>query len=254
MRASKLLLGVAALALVLPLAACGPAGVTGPEGPAGPAGAQGSDGKPGLPGAAGAPGAQGATGATGARGAEGAQGPAGPAGPAGGPQGPQGVPGPAGAPGSVGPVGPVGPAGSTDSALFFGLSPSDNPFFVFPGLSVEFPQDGPSTSTDILRVGTSTSAFVLSTAGVYRVTFQVPITEAGQLVVRLNGSELAYTVTGRATGTTTIGLTTLVDAAAGDVLDIGNPLAAPAALTVTPLAGGSSPVSSTLLIELVKAD
>ena len=48
------------------------------------------------------------------------------------------------------------------------------------------------------------STFVLPSIAVYRVAFSVPVEEAGQLVLTLNGSELPYTVTGRATGTSAI--------------------------------------------------
>jgi hypothetical protein len=307
MRASRIFLGVVALALVVPLAGCGTTGAAGPEGPAGPAGVQGADGKPGATGAPGAPGSTGATGATGARGADGAdgaQGPAGAAGPAGGPQGPAGPMGPQGLPGIPGPVGargvagapgaagapgqagavgpigpqggqgipgapgaqgipgvqgapgvagPVGPAGSGDSALFYALMPADNPFILFAAAPVEFPQNGPSTSSDILRAGlNSTTDFILATAGVYRVTFQVPVDQPGQLVVRINTVQVPYTVTGRATGSSVIGATTLITAAAGDVLSITNTDNAVGGLGLTPFAGGNEPVSATLLIELVE--
>ncbi|MFC5503379.1 hypothetical protein ACFPJ4_14115 [Lysinimonas soli] len=159
------------------------------------------------------------------------------------------MPGPAG---PIGPTGAAGAPGSGDSALFFALMPPDNAATVAPGQDVQFPQDGPTTSSGTSRI--SPSAFVLSTAGVYRVTFQVPVTESGQLVVTLDGVELPYTVTGRATGTSSIALSTLVDAtAAGDIITVRNPIGGISALTITPLAGGIQPVSATLLIELVKA-
>jgi hypothetical protein len=129
--------------------------------------------------------------------------------------------------------------------------PGDNLGVVPVGEAVDFPQDGPSTSTDIAR--DPSGGFRLDTAGVYRVTFQVPIDEAGRLVVALNATGLAYTTTGRSTGTVAIGLTTLVHAAAADVLTIRNPTGSSSALTVSQsTAGGYSTAS--LLIELVKAD
>jgi hypothetical protein len=129
--------------------------------------------------------------------------------------------------------------------------PGDNIATVAPGTSVEFPQNGPTTSTGTVRV--TPSAFVLATAGVYRVTFQAPVSEAGQLVLALDAIELAYTVTGRSTGTTTIGETTLITATAGQVLTVRNPAASRWALTISPFAGGFAPASATLLIELVTA-
>ena len=278
MRATKLLLGVAALALVIPLVGCAPGvGPAGPEGATGSQGADGADGADGATGPQGPQGLQGATGETGPRGATGATGPQGPAGsgqgtpgpagPAGavGPQGPGGALGPQGPAGTAGTngtqgiqgvqgvqgiPGPVGPMGSGESALFYALMPSDNPFLVFPGSSVEFPQDGPTTTTGITRLGPS--LFLLAVTGVYRVTFQVPVQEPGQLVIVRNLSPLAYTVTGRFTGTSSISLTTLVDATAGDVIEVQNPASGSIALTVVPFSGGNEPGSATLLIELVK--
>ena len=241
----------------------GSTGATGPQGPAGPAGPigagiagpQGATGATGLPGAAGATGPIGPRGLAGADGATGQTGPAGPAGAAGlngtaGAKGADGAPGAAGVDGAQGPAGPAGPAGSGIAALFYSLSPMDNASTVAPGTPVSFPQDGPSTSVTVARLSATT--FVIDTAGVYRVTTQVSVAEAGQLVVALNGTELAYTVAGRATGTSQIVLDTLVTVAAGDVLSINNSMGSQTALTVLPLAGGSQPSSATLVIQLVK--
>ena len=74
------------------------------------------------------------------------------------------------------------------------------------------------------------------------------------LVVTLDGSDLDYTVAGRATGTSQISLTTLVETTSvNQALTIRNPSGGFTALTITPLAGGTRPVAATLLIELVKA-
>jgi hypothetical protein len=149
-------------------------------------------------------------------------------------------------------VGPTGAAGSGDSALFFALMPPDNSATVAVGADVGFPQNGPTTSAEIVR--NSPSSFVLGTPGVYRVAFQVPVSEAGQLIITLDGADLAYTVVGRATGTSQISLTTLVETTIADqVITIRNPAGNSTALTITPLAGGTRPVGATLLIELVKA-
>jgi hypothetical protein len=96
----------------------------------------------------------------------------------------------------------------------------------------------------------SPSAFVLPHIGVYRVSFSVPVTEAGQLVLTLDGTQLAATVAGRATGTTPIAGTAYVETLApNSVVTVRNPVGATTALTVTPLAGGTEPVASTLTIE-----
>lgn len=186
----------------------------------------------------------------------GAVGPRGDVGPAG-PQGVGGLPGPQGVPGLLGPqgvqgaVGPQGPAGSGVAAEFYALMPPDNPSTVAVGSAVQFPQDGPSTSSGIARTGPST--FDLAAIGVYRVTFQVPVLESGQLVLTLNSADLAYTVVGRATGTSQITSTALVTTTTSNsILAVVNPAGNSNGLTITPLAGGTRPVSATLLIELVQ--
>ena len=148
----------------------------GAPGPAGPAGVQGEPGPPG------------------------AQGVAGPIGP----QGPAGPAGPAGVQGVAGPAGPAG--GVLAFADFYALMPPDNAVPVAPGSDVDFPRDGPNGGAQIFRTGADT--FNLSAIGVYQVLFQVSVDEAGQLVLTLNSgagaAELAYTVVGRATGTSQI--------------------------------------------------
>ena len=194
----------------------------------------GRRGAAGPAGVAGQPGAVGPTGAPGAKGAAGADGTVGPTGA----PGPIGVPGPTGAPGA---------AAVSEYAEFFALAPPDNATTVPPGTSVSFPQDGPSSGT-IVRTGTS--SITLPEVGIYRVSFSVPVMEAGQLIVVLDDMELAYTVVGRSTGTTTIGGESLVQTTvANSVLTIRNPPGNNNALTITPLAGGSRPVASTLIIE-----
>jgi hypothetical protein len=130
--------------------------------------------------------------------------------------------------------------------------PADNAAGVPAGADVQFPQDGPSTTSDIVRIGSS--SFDLVVPGVYRVSFQVPVTEPGQLVLTLDGFDLAYTVVGRATGTSQITLVALVQSTIpNQILTVRNPAGSPSSLTLSPFAGGSLPVSATLLIELVKA-
>lgn len=156
---------------------------------------------------------------------------AGPAGPA----GPQGVPGPQGEPG------PLGPTGSGISAQFFALMPPDNAATVAVGTDVQFPQDGPNSgAATISRLTAST--FNLSAIGIYRVSFQVPVTEAGQLILTLDGADLAYTVVGRATGTSQITGTALIQTIVeNSILTVRNPAGNSNALTISPLAGGTRP-------------
>lgn len=253
----------------------GPQGAEGPPGPAGgPPGPQGPQGQPGPAGAIGPQGVAGPVGPQGAQGVPGAQGLVGP-------QGPQGVPGPAGAigpqgnAGATGPAGPVGPAGATGAAGaagaagpagatgatgatgaaggvlgfadFFALMPPDNAATVAPGTDVSFPQDGPTSGTTITRIGPS--SFNLAVIGTYQVLFQVSVTEAGQLILTLNGADLAYTVVGRATGTSQIVEMAIVQTTViNSILTVRNPAGNSTALTITPLAGGTRPVSAHLVI------
>ncbi len=187
-----------------------PAGPAGPSGPSGPAGTAGGPGAPGDPGASG---------------------PSGPSGPG----------------GASGPSGPSGPGGATgEFADFFALMPPDNAAMVAPGTDVSFPQDGPAAGT-ITRTGSST--FNLAAIGTYLVTFQVSVLDQGQLILTLNGADLAYTVAGRATGTSQISNTVIVSTTViNSILTIRNPAGNAMALTISPLAGGTRPVSAHLVI------
>jgi hypothetical protein len=241
----------------------GPDGVAGPRGATGApgtTGARGTVGPKGDTGAAGASGPQGAAGSKGDTGAAGSAGPQGPAGPKGdtgdtgaaGQVGPAGPTGPIGPAGPTGPLGPAGPSGGGGGVLgfaeFFALMPPDNASTVPAGGDINFPQDGPADTTgDIVRL--SASAFDFADAGTYDVAFSVPVNEAGQLELTLNGVPLAYTVSGRATGTSPIAGEALVTASAGDVVTVRSPASAITALTISELAGGAEPSSATLTIE-----
>lgn len=234
----------------------GPQGPTGERGPQGPIGLRGPVGPQGPIGNTGPMGPQGPAGAIGPQGPAGAVGPIGPQGPIGetGPIGPQG---PAGA---VGPIGPQGPAGETGEqgpqgvpggvlgyADFYALMPPDNSATVAPGTDVSFPQDGPIANANISRLGPS--SFNLGAIGTYQILFQVSVDEAGQLILTLDGQDLAYTVAGRATGTSQIvGMAVVTTTAVDSVLTVRNPAGNAAALTITPLAGGTRPVSAHLVI------
>lgn len=173
----------------------------------------------------------------------GTPGPPGPPGPA----GPQGEPGPAGPQGEPGPPGPPGPGGASNFADFFALMPPDNAATIAAGADLLFPQDGPTSSTTITRL--TASSFNLADVGSYLVQFQASVDEAGQLILTLNGTDLAYTVSGRATGTSQIVGTVLVTTTvANSVLTVRNPAGNATALTITPDAGGTRPVSAHLVI------
>ncbi|MFC7064243.1 collagen-like protein [Halobacillus seohaensis] len=227
-----------------------PPGRRGPQGPAGPQGEQG------VAGPAGPQGEQGVAGPAGPQGEQGVAGPAGPqgeqgvAGPAG-PQGEQGVAGPQGEQGEQGPAG-----GLLAFADFYALMPPDNAATVAAGGDVDFPEDGPSSSGgEISRAGADT--FNLADIGIYQVFFQVSVTEAGQLVLTLDSGggtvELAYTVVGRATGTSQlVGMALVETTVINSILTVRNPAANSTALTITPLAGGAVPVSAHLVITRIQ--
>ena len=207
----------------------------GPEGPQGPVGPRGPIGP------------QGPQGPRGTAGTQGPQGPVGPIGPQG-ERGEMGLPGPQGPIGDTGAQGPQGlPGGVLGYADFYALMPPDNSATVAPGTDVSFPQNGPIANTNIGRLGPS--SFNLGPIGTYQILFQVNVTEAGQLILTLNDQDLEYTVAGRATGTSQIvGMAVVTTTAVNSVLTVRNPAGNAAALTITPLAGGTRPVSAHLVI------
>ena len=119
------------------------------------------------------------------------------------------------------------------------------------GADVAFPRNGMIANTNIGRI--SDTEFLLSAIGTYFVTFNVPVNEAGQLVLTLNGVELPYAVYGRATGTSNImGTTIITNTTANSILTLRNPAENATALTITPNAGGTLPVTAHLtLIQLI---
>jgi hypothetical protein len=148
----------------------------------------------------------------------------------------------------AGAVGAIGHRGPIDFVQFYALMPSDNALTVGAGAAVEFSQDGPTSGT-ITR--SNDSIFTLPAIGTYEVSFQVSITEAGQLMLKLNSAELGYTVVGRATGASQItGHFLVTTTRANSVLSVVNPTGN-TTLAITPRAGGTRPVSSTLLIEQI---
>ncbi len=132
---------------------------------------------------------------------------------------------------------------------FYAQMPGDNAATVAAGTAVQLPQDG--AANGIVR--SNASQFVLAQAGTYEVSWQVSVTEPGQLVLARNGLELAHTVAGRATGSSQITNHVLIgNVTAGDVLELRNPAGGIVALTITPLAGGTLPVSASLVIKQIQ--
>jgi len=222
----------------------------GPKGDKGDQGLQGLQGSKGDKGDQGLQGSKGPIGPEGVQGEEGDTGTRGPVGSTGptGATGPMGLPGPTG---ETGPMGLPGPTGETGKILnfanFFALMPPDNASTVAVGSDVDFPQDGPTSGGGITRTGIS--SFNLSEIGTYQISFQVSVSEAGQLILTLNGIDLHYTVVGRATGTTQIvGMALVTTITNNSILTVRNPAGNSTALTITPLAGGTRPVSAQLII------
>ncbi|WP_232242468.1 collagen-like protein [Paenibacillus sp. GSMTC-2017] len=227
--------------------ATGAAGATGATGGVGATGAAGVTGATGDVGTTGASGATGVTGATGDVGATGATGAAGVTGAT----GDVGTTGATGAAGVTGATGDVGATGTTGNILnfadFFALMPPDNPTTVAPGTDVSFPRDGPAGGATIIRTGPS--SFNLSAIGTYLVMFQGSMNEPGQMILTLNGADLTDSVVGRATGTSQMpGMGFVQTTVINSILTVRNPAGNSTALTMTPLAGGTRPVSAHLLI------
>jgi hypothetical protein len=127
----------------------------------------------------------------------------------------------------------------------------DNPDPIATGADIAFPQDGPNTDSSVIY-RTSDFEFNLASIGVYRVSFQVSVFEYGQLVLTLNGAELAYTVVGRLGASSQITATVLVETTSvNSILTVRNPASGIfAAFTLQ--FGYDQAWSATLLIELVK--
>jgi hypothetical protein len=154
--------------------------------------------------------------------------------------------GPAGPTGPRGPPGPPGPTGSSNFSEFYALMPPDNPGTIAPGTPVSFPQDGPTSGT-ITRAGPS--IFTLASIGTYEVKFQVSVDEAGQFELSLDGLEIPSSVVGRATRTSQlVGDSLVTTTSANETLEVLNPVN-PTGLTITPFAGGTNPVSASLVIQ-----
>jgi len=135
--------------------------------------------------------------------------------------------------------------GITTFAEFYALMPGDNTATIAAGSPVEFPQNGP-TNGIITRI--NASQFNIPAVGIYWVRWQVSIAEAGQLILQLNGSDIARSVVGRATGTDQIvGETMISTTLPNTILTVTNPSGNPVAITLNPSAGGTRAVSANLI-------
>lgn len=176
---------------------------------------------------------------------------------AGGAQGIVGVAGPAGAPGIAGAAGAEGIQGipgipSAPGILGFadfyalqGGAFTDNPS-IAAGSAVNFPRDG-SVSGTITRTGPS--SFNLPTIGTYLVLFQVDVTSAAQLMLRLDSGLVANSVVGRATGSSQItGISVITTTISNSVLEVINPPGNATAVVIPADDGGNQPISAHLVI------
>jgi hypothetical protein len=134
--------------------------------------------------------------------------------------------------------------------MFFALMPPDNAATVAIGAAVEFPQDGATIGGGEAPVRVGPASFQIQKAGVYQISYQASVDEAGQLAMAVNGTPVSATRAGRATGTSQISNTFMFEFAFADIIEIWNSDSA-GALTITPNAGGASAVSAVLTIALI---
>lgn len=136
-------------------------------------------------------------------------------------------------------------------ADFYALMPPDNAVTVAVGAGVSFPNTGTLSGLDIVVI--DDTRFQLSTIGTYMISWVVSISEPSQLVIEINGIENLSTVVGSATATDqNVGTRLITTTSANSILRIVNPISNFTALTITPFAGGASPVSASLIITLIK--
>ena len=129
-------------------------------------------------------------------------------------------------------------------ADFYALVPPDNADPIAPGDAVAFPQDGPTSGTNITRL--SDTEFALLDPGIYLVQFQLPVQGSSQVALTLNGTELGYTVVG-ATDTLT-GVVLVETEVATSVLAVTNASQANNDLNLSAGTGNELSVSAHLVI------
>lgn len=143
-------------------------------------------------------------------------------------------------------------SGGLELAEFFGISNVNYPAPIAINAPLQFPQDGAAVGA-IVRDSGSPTDIMLSAIGIYLVTWQVSVDEAGQQTLFLDPNigtfnRVANTTVGRATGASQIvGNTLLQTTVAFSKIRVVND-ASPVALTVTPLPGGSEAASVSLTI------
>ncbi len=138
------------------------------------------------------------------------------------------------------------PAPTQGYADFYGLQPTDNAAPIAPGDSVAFPTAGSADGGIVSSAGGT--VFTVTDPGAYLIAFRVPVTAGGQLVLAVNGGDIASTITGRAAGDSDILGLSIETLTAGSTISVRNPASGTSSITVTPSAGGAAPVSAHLVI------
>ncbi len=132
-------------------------------------------------------------------------------------------------------------------ADYYALAPTDNATPIAAGSAVAFPRGSASDFRAITRM--SDSSFNLVKPGAYLVMFNVNTEDADQLVLSLNSTELAYTLTGSETAGTQInGIAVVTVTQPNSTLSVINPSSSTSEVVITQNAGGTSPSSSHLVI------
>ena len=145
------------------------------------------------------------------------------------------------------PLPPVPNAPTGAFADYYALAPTDNATAIAAGSAVAFPRGSASDFKAISRI--DDSSFNLVKPGAYLVMFNVNVEDADQLVLSLNGTELAYTLTGSETPGTQINAMAVVTVTQpNSTLSVINPQSSTSEVVITQNAGGTSPSSSHLII------
>jgi hypothetical protein len=132
---------------------------------------------------------------------------------------------------------------------------NDNPDAILPGESIQFPSPIINTYGSIQRIAGSSTQFELPPGGLYEITFQVPVSNTGELVVVLNGIELLYTVVGKPGSGLIVGMSIVATPLIGNsIIAISNPLTAPiGGLQVDAATGALTlPISCHLIIKQLR--
>jgi len=187
-------------------------------------------------------GATGATGATGPTGANGATGPTG----ATGNTGANGATGPTGATGNTGANGATGATGGLSQ---FGYIYNLTPRTVAIEADVIFDSNG--IITPGITHSPGTTQIVVTTPGIYEVTFSVSGTQSSQFALFLNGALVAGTIYGSGAGTQQNNGQALISIAAGDVLTLRNHSSAAAVGLASTVGGTQANANASIVIKLL---